>query len=76
MKDLLFFIVKSLVDNPEQVQIQEAEGERGAVLEVKVAEEDRGKVIGKQGRIIKAIRTIMMASSSRQAKRVNVELIE
>ncbi len=76
MKDLLLTMAKALVDYPTQVEINEVEGERTRILELKVAETDRGKVIGKEGRIIKAIRTIVGAASAKQNKRVTVEIVE
>ena len=62
-KELVEFVVKSLVDVPEEVSVNVIEGEKSTILELKVAQEDVGKVIGKQGRIAKAIRTILSASS-------------
>jgi RNA-binding protein (KH domain) len=76
MKELLEHIAKSLVDHPDQVSVNEVEGEHSVILELKVAEEDMGKVIGKQGRIAKAIRTVMKASAIRDNKRVVVEIIQ
>lgn len=76
MKDLLETIAKSLVDEPEQVNINQIEGESSVVLELRVARDDMGKVIGKQGRIAKSIRTIMKAAAVKENKRVNVEIID
>lgn len=76
MKDLLENIAKSLVDNPDEVSVNEVEGEKLVVLELRVADEDMGKVIGKQGRIAKAIRTVMKAAAVRNNKRVVVEIIQ
>ncbi|AGC68190.1 nucleic acid binding protein [Thermoclostridium stercorarium subsp. stercorarium DSM 8532] len=76
MKELLESIARSLVDNPDDVSVREVEGERSLILELKVAEEDMGKVIGKQGRIAKAIRTVMKAAAMRNNKRVVVEIIQ
>ncbi|NMB96894.1 MAG: KH domain-containing protein [Clostridiaceae bacterium] len=76
MKELLEIIVKSLVDNPEDVVINEIEGEKSLILELKVAADDMGKVIGKQGRIAKAIRTVMKAAAVKEDKRVVVEIIQ
>lgn len=76
MKDYLEYIVKSLVDAPDEVQITEVQGEFGPVLEVKVAREDLGKVIGKQGRTVKAIRSILGAASIRANRRVMLEILE
>jgi len=76
MKELLESIARSLVDNPDDVSVREVEGERSLILELRVAEEDMGKVIGKQGRIAKAIRTVMKAAAMRNNKRVVVEIIQ
>ncbi len=76
MKDLLEFIAKSLVDNPDEVNVHQVEGERSLILELKVAEDDMGKVIGKQGRIAKAIRTVVNAAAVKEDKRVIVEIIQ
>ena len=76
MKDLLIYIAKALVDHPDDVQVHEISGEHTTVLEVKVDATDRGKIIGKEGRIIKAIRTVVGASSAKSKKRCTVELIE
>jgi len=76
MKDLVAYIAKALVDNPEQVAVSEVAGERSTVIELKVAEGDRGKVIGKEGRIIKSIRTIINSASAKLDKRATVEIIE
>ncbi|UNC92744.1 KH domain-containing protein [Candidatus Contubernalis alkaliaceticus] len=76
MKELLEFIAKSLVDNPDEVTVHQVEGERSLILELKVAEDDMGKVIGKQGRIAKAIRTVINAAAVKDEKRVIVEIIQ
>ena len=76
MKELLETIVKALVDNPDDVVVNELEGEKSLRLELKVAAEDMGKVIGKQGRIAKAIRTVMKAAAVKENKRVVVEIIQ
>ena len=75
MKEILETIIKNLVDNKEAVEIKELEGEQSVVYEVKVANEDMGKVIGKQGRLAKSIRTVMKAVASKAKKRVSVEFI-
>lgn len=75
MKELVEFIAKSLVDNPDQVTVNQVDGEQSIILELKVAPEDMGKVIGKQGRIAKAIRTVIKAAAVKQNKRVIVEII-
>ena len=76
MKQLLEHIAKALVDNPEQVDVQVVESERLVILELRVAEEDMGKVIGKQGRIAKAIRTVVNAAAVKENKRVVVEIVQ
>ncbi|MCY6356702.1 KH domain-containing protein [Clostridium sp. ZS2-4] len=75
MKDLLEVIAKALVDNPEMVSVNEIVGEQSIILELKVAPDDMGKVIGKQGRIAKAIRTVVKAAAIKENKRVVVEII-
>jgi uncharacterized protein len=76
MKDLIEFIAKALVDKPEEVLVTEIEGEQTSVIELKVAKEDLGKVIGKQGRTARAMRTILSASSTKLKKRSVLEIIE
>jgi predicted RNA-binding protein YlqC (UPF0109 family) len=76
MKDLIEYIAKALVDKPEEVFVTEIEGEQTSVIELKVAKEDLGKVIGKQGRTARAIRTILSASSTKIRKRSVLEIIE
>ena len=75
MKELLEQIAKSLVSNPDDVNVTEIEDDNSLILELRVAEEDMGKVIGKQGRIAKAIRVVMKAAAIRENKRVVVEII-
>lgn len=75
MKDLVEFIARSLVDDPEAVSVTEIEGERSIILELRVAPDDMGKVIGKQGKIAKAIRTITKATAAKEGKRVVVEIL-
>ena len=75
MRELVEVIAKSLVDNPEAVDVKEVSGEQSIILELKVAPEDMGKVIGKQGRIAKAIRTVVKAAATKENKRVVVEII-
>ena len=75
MKELLLYMAKNLVDNPEAVTVTEIEGET-TVLELRVAPEDMGKVIGRQGRIAKEIRTIIKAVAQRTGKTVSVEIID
>lgn len=76
MKTLIEYIAKSLVDNPEEVQVNEVEGEQTSVLELKVSKEDLGKVIGKQGRTARAMRTILSAASTKAKKRAVLEILE
>ena len=76
MKDLIKYIAQALVDNPEQVAVDEVEGNQTSVLELKVAKEDLGKVIGKQGRTARAMRTILSAASAKVRKRSVLEIIE
>ena len=76
MKELVKFIAQSLVDNPEQVQVNEIEGEQTSVIELKVAKEDLGKVLGKQGRTARAMRTILSAASTKIRKRAVLEILE
>lgn len=75
MKELVEFIAKSLVDTPDDVNVTEVDGERALVLELRVAPDDVGKVIGKQGRIAKAIRTVVKAAAIKERKKVIVEII-
>lgn len=75
MKEVLEFIAKSLVEHPDEVNITEIENGDSTTLELRVAEGDMGKVIGKQGRIAKAIRTVVKAAASREDKRVSVDII-
>lgn len=75
MKELVDFIVKELVDKPEEVQITETKGESIIILEIRVAPDDVGKVIGKEGRIANAIRTVVKAAASKQNKKVTVEIL-
>ena len=76
MKDLIEYIAKALVDHPDQVSVEEVEGNQTSVLELKVAKEDLGKVIGKQGRTARAMRTILSAASAKIKKRTVLEIIE
>lgn len=75
MKELVETIAKALVDSPDEVVVTESETEREIVLQLHVAQEDMGKVIGKQGRIAKAIRSVVKAASSKDNKRVDVEIV-
>lgn len=76
MKELIEIIAKSLVDNPEEVHVNEIQGEQSIILELKVAPADMGKVIGKQGKIAKAIRTVIKAAAIKEDKKVVVEIID
>ncbi|HHY41940.1 MAG TPA: KH domain-containing protein [Thermoanaerobacterales bacterium] len=75
MIELVEYIAKALVDHPENVSVNQVEGEQSVILELKVDPEDMGKVIGKQGRIAKAIRTVVKAAAAKEGKRVVVEII-
>jgi len=76
MKELIAYIARALVDNPDEVEVTEVEGEQTSVIELKVAKEDLGKVIGKQGRTARAMRTILSAASTKIRKRSVLEIIE
>ena len=76
MKELVEVIAKSLVDNPNEVHVNEVQGEQTLILQLKVAPEDMGKVIGKQGRVAKAIRTVVKAAALNEEKKVAVEIID
>ena len=76
MKELVEVIAKSLVDNPNEVHVNEVQGEHSLILQLKVAPEDMGKVIGKQGRVAKAIRTVVKAAALNEEKKVAVEIID
>jgi predicted RNA-binding protein YlqC (UPF0109 family) len=76
MKELIELIAKALVDQPDKVRVSEVEGERTSVIELAVAKEDLGKVIGKQGRTAKALRTILTAASTKLNKRSVLEIVE
>ena len=76
MKDLLLYMAKNLVDDPEAVTVTEIDDEDGKVLELRVAEGDMGKVIGRQGRIAKEIRTIVKTVSQRSGQKVTVEIVD
>ncbi|MBN2221622.1 MAG: KH domain-containing protein [Vallitaleaceae bacterium] len=75
MKELVEVIAKALVDHPEAVNVREVDGEKSKVLELKVAPEDMGKVIGKQGRIAKAIRTVVKAAAVQADSKIDVEIL-
>ncbi|MBI5750468.1 MAG: KH domain-containing protein [Nitrospinae bacterium] len=76
MKELITYIAKALVDKPEDVSVNEVEGEKTTILELKVAPEDLGKVIGKQGRTARAMRTILSATATKLRKRAVLEILE
>lgn len=76
MKDLIDYLAKSLVDNPDAVEVRETQGEVASVLELRVAKEDLGRIIGKQGRTAKSIRTILNAAASRVNRKVVLEIVE
>jgi predicted RNA-binding protein YlqC (UPF0109 family) len=75
MKELVEYIVKSLVDKPEAVEVNETQGESVTIIEIRTAPEDAGKVIGREGRIANSIRTIVKAASAKQQKKVSVEIL-
>jgi hypothetical protein len=76
MKDLIERIARALVDKPEEVMVTSIEGNQATVLELKVAKEDLGKIIGKQGRTAKSLRTIIGAASAKERRRVVLEIVE
>jgi predicted RNA-binding protein YlqC (UPF0109 family) len=76
MKELLELIARSLVDHPEQIEIREAEADGATLLELRVAPEDLGKVIGRQGRTARSIRTLLASAGTKQQKRVVFEILE
>ncbi len=76
MGELVKIIAEALVDNPEAVEVKEVEGSQSVIIELKVSADDMGKVIGKQGRIAKAIRTVVKAAATKENKRVVVEIIQ
>ena len=76
MKDLVQYLAKALVSHPEAVEVKETQGDTASILELKVAKEDLGRIIGKQGRTAKSIRTILNAAASRTNRKVVLEIIE
>ena len=76
MKDLVSFIAQALVDNPDDVSVSEIEGEQTSVIELRVAKDDLGKIIGKHGRTAQSIRTILSAASAKHKKRAVLEIVE
>jgi predicted RNA-binding protein YlqC (UPF0109 family) len=76
MKDLVLYLAKSLVNHPDDVEVKEIQGETAAILELRVAKEDLGRIIGKQGRTAKSIRTLLNAVASRTNRKVVLEIVE
>ena len=76
MQELLTFVAKSLVEHPDQVEVTQTEGPEAIILELHVAEEDMGKVIGKQGRIAKALRAVVKVAATKEDKKVVVDIIQ
>lgn len=76
MKELVEMLVQALVDHPEEVEVKEIKGERTIVYEVRVADDDLGKVIGKEGRIANALRTILKAAATKHGKKVTLEILQ
>ncbi|MBD3181001.1 KH domain-containing protein [Candidatus Poribacteria bacterium] len=76
LKTLIEYIAKSLVDHPDQVDVNEIEGEKTTILELKVAEDDLGKIIGRHGRTAKAMRTVINAAATKESKRAVLEILE
>ena len=76
MKELVQYLAKALVNNPDAVEVKETEAENASVLELRVAKEDLGRIIGKQGRTAKSIRTILNAAASRTNRKVVLEIVE
>jgi predicted RNA-binding protein YlqC (UPF0109 family) len=76
MKELVQYLARSLVNNPDAVEVKETEGETASVVELRVAKEDLGRIIGKQGRTAKSIRTILNAAASRTNRKVVLEIVE
>ncbi|MCX5895917.1 MAG: KH domain-containing protein [Proteobacteria bacterium] len=76
MKELILEIAKALVDNPEEIKVHEVDGERTSIIELRVAQTDFGKIIGKKGRTAKSIRTILSAASAKNDKRCILEIVE
>jgi len=75
VKELVEYIARALVDNPDQVQVTEVDNEKSNIIELRVAPEDMGKVIGKQGKIAQSIRTLTKATAAKEGKRVTVEIM-
>jgi hypothetical protein len=75
MKELIEYMAKSLVDDPSQVHVEEIEGTSATIFELHVSSEDMGRVIGKQGRVANAMRTLLRAAAARQGRRVTLEIV-
>jgi len=75
MKELIEYMAKALVDDPDQVRVEEIEGTNATIYELRVAPEDMGRVIGKQGRVANAMRTLLRAAAARQGRRVTLEIV-
>jgi hypothetical protein len=76
MKELVTLIAKALVDNPDSVDVRQVDGERSIIMEIRVHPDDVGKVIGRNGRIVEAIRTIVKSSAAKQQKKASVEIVQ
>jgi predicted RNA-binding protein YlqC (UPF0109 family) len=76
MKELVAYLARALVNNPDEVEVSEIQGETAAILELRVAKEDLGRIIGKQGRTAKSIRTLLNAAASRTNRKVVLEIVE
>ena len=76
MQSLVLFLIEGLVDAPETARVREVKGERGEVVEISIAPTDRGRLIGKEGRTIRAIRSLVSAAASRDGRRVMVEVLD
>ncbi len=75
MKELIEYMAKALVDDPDQVHVEEIEGTSATIYELRVSAEDMGRVIGKQGRVANAMRTLLRAAAARQGRRVTLEIV-
>ncbi|MFC2015914.1 KH domain-containing protein [Chloroflexota bacterium] len=75
MKELIEYMAKALVDDPDQVQVEEIEGTSATIYELRVGADDMGRVIGKQGRVANAMRTLLRAAAARQGRRVTLEIV-
>jgi predicted RNA-binding protein YlqC (UPF0109 family) len=75
LKELIEYMAKALVDDPDQVQVEEIEGTSATIYELRVGAEDMGRVIGKQGRVANAMRTLLRAAAARQGRRVTLEIV-